>query len=447
MNLTQQEIEYLTKTIWRNPYIPQNPTEKQTIALLKEEGDVFYGGAAGGGKSVWLLMSALQYVDEPGYNAILIRDTYANLNKPEGLMDRAHEWLQNTDAKWVGDTKTYKFSSGATVGFGYLDSPLDHFNYQSAAYQFVGIDEIVNIRKNQAIYMFSRMRRLEGSDIPIRFRCASNPPTIEQLIRGKWVKERYIDNKAEGRYFVPAKLEDNPHLDKEDYIKQLEQLDPITKAQLRYGDWEIQTLAGFFKVEKVEIVDNWPYMFANEIIRRWDMAATGEPDDNSDPDYTVGLKGGMVDDTLYLVDMVRGRYSPENADRKIKETARADGIETRIIIEQEPGASGKRDISHIRAMLPGYAVGGKPSTGDKLVRARPAASWMNQGKIKLLRGAWNQELLDELMLVSPATYNKKGYHDDIMDDLSGLVQDLAKPDFEVPALNYGISEMQEMEFN
>ena len=83
----------------RTKYIPHTPTVKQTAFLLLNNLDVFFGGACAGGKSDALLMAALQYVDIPGYNALVLRDTYANLTKPEGLVDRADEWLAGTDAK------------------------------------------------------------------------------------------------------------------------------------------------------------------------------------------------------------------------------------------------------------------------------------------------------------------------------------------------------------
>ena len=46
--------------------------------------DLFYGGAAGPGKTSFLLMAAVQYVQHPHYRALILRKTYADLN-PAGV--------------------------------------------------------------------------------------------------------------------------------------------------------------------------------------------------------------------------------------------------------------------------------------------------------------------------------------------------------------------------
>jgi hypothetical protein len=47
---------------------------------------VLYGGTAGGGKSDALLMAALQYVDVPGYSALLLTRSFAALSQSGAIM-------------------------------------------------------------------------------------------------------------------------------------------------------------------------------------------------------------------------------------------------------------------------------------------------------------------------------------------------------------------------
>lgn len=383
-------------------YIKEYPTPRQLAFYSLDCYEAFYGGGAGGGKSSALLMAALKYVDRPKYAAILLRDTYANLTKDGALLSRAEEWLGNTDAVWEGDAKRWRFPSGATLSFGYLDGPRDHFNYQSAEYQFVGIDECVNVRENQAMYMFSRMRkRTIAGDIPIRFRCASNPPTREQLARGAWVKRRYVDPKTRepGAVFVPSLLRDNPHVDAESYIQGLDKLDPITRAQLLNGDWEINVQGEFFRREWFKLVQHMPP--ADEIetcVRFWDMAATEERKNNSkQPARTAGCRMSKTKNNQWYIDsIVKFRKTPMETEKIIRQTADMDGRNVAIRMETEGGSGGKITIDHYtRYVLPGFDFRGRKPEGSKTERAAPFASQAEHGNIFLVDGAWVKDFLDE----------------------------------------------------
>lgn len=247
----------------RGTYSPHRPTERQQMFLdLRDEMEVFYGGAAGGGKSDALLMAALEYVHVPGYAAILFRRTHTDLAKPGALMDRSHAWLTG-HAHWDGQKKMWTFPGGGRLVFGYLDTENTKFRYQSDEYQFIGFDELTHFTETQYTYMFSRLRRpVDGSlnHVPLRMRAGSNPP---QDAGGLWVKRRfvpvwfrpedavepkvieqeYIDEETgqtKTTKFIPARLDDNPHVDRAAYRKSLGYLDPVTRKQLLEGDWKIQ---------------------------------------------------------------------------------------------------------------------------------------------------------------------------------------------------------------
>lgn len=275
---------------WSKDYIPVEPYATQLTFLLLPHLEAFFGGAAGGGKSEVLLMGATQYVDVPGYAALILRRTLTELKQPGALLDRAHKWFNGTPAKYDAENHTYIFptkwpngSPGhpAKIQFGYLGEYQAEIRYQGSEYQYVGIDEVTHFENDSApTYLFSRLRKnvcpkhklkldpetgykvpnyVSGCKIcamyeslPLRFRMAGNPGGPGHF----WVKTRYgihkeiyTDYNGEKKIkwvggnpsypFIPSTLEDNDFIDQGSYSKSLERLDDIRQQQLRYGDWDI----------------------------------------------------------------------------------------------------------------------------------------------------------------------------------------------------------------
>jgi predicted phage terminase large subunit-like protein len=385
--------------------------------------EVFFGGAAGGGKSAALLMSALQYIDVPNYAALILRRTFSDLALPGAIMDRAADWLRPSPAKWIDQTKTWQFPSGATLTFGYLETENDKYRYASAEFQFVGFDELSQFSETQYRFLFSRLRRLKGSKVPIRMRSASNPGGYGH----KWVKQRFIEEgKAKGRIFIPSLIQDNPHLDSEEYIKSLSELDPVTREQLLKGNWDISERGEMFKREWFanSIVDILPVGL--QPVRFWDLAATEVKKKNQDPDWTAGALVAMKDGVYYILDIQRTRSTPQGVENLIKFTAELDGPSIPIYIEIEGGASGITVVDHYqRSVLVGYPVYGVSPSGSKAVRAMPLSSAAQAGNVKFLRGEWIGDFVDELELFPLEAY---GVHDDQVDAVASGARIVAGTD-------------------
>jgi predicted phage terminase large subunit-like protein len=393
-------------------YMPHKPTPKQAAFLLLPHEEAFYGGAAGGGKSDALLMAALQYVDQPDYNAILFRRTFQDLSLPGALIDRATDWLHSTDARWLDKDKRWTFPSGATLSFGYLEHEKDKFRYQGSEFQFIGFDELTQFTESQYRYLHSRIRRLEGSTIPLRMRGAANPGGVGH----EWVRQRFVvEGRKHRRIFIPAGLKDNPHLDQVEYRKRLQNLDTLERLQLLHGDWSAKQAGSLFDRLwfQDKIIDSVPDGVA--VLRRvryWDLAAT----DNHDSDYTVGLLIALGEDgNYYVLDLQRFRATPQIVERRIQEQAYKDGkLKTVIWMEQEPGSGGVNTIDHYRRrVLRGFVFKPDKPTGKKTERARPVSAASEGGLVFLIRGTWINSFLDELEAFPNAE------HKDQVDAFSG----------------------------
>jgi predicted phage terminase large subunit-like protein len=396
--------------------------------LLVPALESFYGGAAGGGKSDALLMAALQHVDVPGYAALLVRESYQMLNQPGGLIDRARAWLGPTDAVWNGSEHQWRFPSGATLTFRHLQDAGAELNFQGAEYQFIGIDEVTDLAEHEYRFLFSRLRRPQHSIIPLRMRAASNPcgPGVDWVYR--WF---IVEGTSAGRIFIPAFLEDNPHLDQDSYEESLRKLGSVTYQQLRHGDWTVRPEGGLFQrawfdgrsIDPRELPDRLT------LCRYWDLAAT-EATRGTDPDYTAGvLLGRSAEGLWYMLDVCRTRSTPLAVERLVAVTAERDAAWAResertppvIRMEQEPGSAGIAVIDHYRQqVLAPHDFAGVRSTGSKETRAQPVAARCEAGDVRICRGTWNTEFLDEL-----TAFPMSG-HDDQVDALSGAYEYLAK---------------------
>lgn len=423
--VAQPNMDRIVSRLLSPPFSPHQPQKKQAQFLLDFSLEALYGGAAGGGKSDALLMAALQFVDVPGYSALLLRKSFADLSMPGALMERADTWLRGTAARWNEISHTWTFPSGATITFGYIQSVNDRLKYQGAEFQFVGFDELTQFRESDYRYLFSRVRRpkdprLAISRVPIRIRGATNPGGPGHT----WVYNRFVapweEAKKQGvapkRAFYPATVHDNKYLDSSEYLQSLAELDPVTRAQLEAGNWNIRPEGRMFKRSWFDIVDEAPN--DTKWVRYWDVAATEKTAIN-DPDYTAGGLVGWSPSRrcFYLGHMVHLRGTPLEVEKTIAQTAHADRQKyghVPIYMEQEPGASGKSMISYYRTnVLVPYEFNGDLPSGDKATRAQIVANKAEGGMLKIVSGGWNEDFLDEIEIFPD------GLHDDQVDTVSG----------------------------
>lgn len=413
-----------------------------------------------------LLMAALQYVDIPGYSALILRRTWPDLNSAGAILDRARTWLTGTDAVAHDGGRWWSFPSGSRLSFGYMQHDKDKYKYQSAEYQYIAFDELTQFPLSQYTYLFSRLRKpqlpclscgtpvkfypvgkhwkhttKEGQrkctnifpdpkmldqfrpapdgmslwDVPLRMYSASNPGGTGH----EWVYDRFIDPDTcePGAVFLPALLKDNPSLNQEEYEESLNHLTVLDRERLLNGDWSVLEQGSIFHRSWFDSIDNGPSDRAVRRCRYWDMAAS-----EGTGDYTVGTLVAFLNGQFIVEHQVRGQWGPAETEKIVRQTALQDGQYVMIRMEQEGGSSGKSLIDHYRRnILPGFNFDGDRPTGSKVARATPYAVAAENGNVKLVHGEWNKRFLDELELFP------KGQHDDQVDSFSGACTVLALP--------------------
>ena len=230
-------------------------TGPQTDFLAAGEQDVLYGGSAGGGKSYAMLVDPLRYMHIKEHRALLLRKSMPELRE---LIDKSRELYPKAfaGAKFREVEKIWRFPSGASLEFGYLDRDADVYRYQGQSYTWIGIDELTQYPTEFPLqYLQSRLRTTNNA-IQCYIRCTANPGGVG----GNWVKKRYLDPAPPNesftgkdkitRKFIPASLSDNPYLnDDGKYEQMLESLPPTQRRQLLEGNWDVSEGAAFTEFE------------------------------------------------------------------------------------------------------------------------------------------------------------------------------------------------------
>lgn len=228
------------------------------MALSCPATELFYGGAAGGGKSDFLLVDALSCAKKAGksYRGIIFRQSRPQLTE---LLRRANELYLPLGAifreKNQLGSNIYIFPTGATIEFSYLESDKDVEVYQGQQFSYVGFDELGAYPSDFAWnYMQSRLRNASGG-VKSYIRGTGNPGG-----RGQgWIKQRFMEGKLPNRIytrevtlrngskreftscFIPSSLYDNKILmeNDPDYEVKLLMLPPHLRDALLKGNWDV----------------------------------------------------------------------------------------------------------------------------------------------------------------------------------------------------------------
>ena len=435
---------------------------RQTDFLRSPADICIYGGAAGGGKTVGLILEPLRHVRRvANFTAVFFRRTMPQITNPGALWDESQNFYPQVGGTPHLGAREWRWPRGGKIKFAHLQFETTVYDWQGAQIALICFDELTHFTAHQFFYMISRNRSTCGVRPYIRATCnpdadswvadflswwidpESGHPILERAgvlryfvrIAEKIVwadrPEELMKDLLQGQElppgidpplpmsvtFIPATVFDNPALLRvnPEYLACLLSLPILERERLLGGNWKIRPAAGlYFKREWCAVVDQAPADL--DMVRYWDLAATEKAEFN-DPDWTVGVKLGRDRSGGYwLLDMVRVRANPGDVEQLLLDIAEQDGKKVRIGFGKDPGQAGKSQALHLVRVLSGFTVTPAPESGDKLTRFGPFSSQCRAGNVKIRRGSWNEELFRVL----------EGFpdlaHDDGVDACSGALE-------------------------
>lgn len=412
--------------------------------------EILYGGAAGGGKSAAITALPLTWAHLSGFKSLTLRRETTQL---KDLLSKAGELYRKAFpgrriVKKDG-RPTFTTPHGAEFMWGHCKNDGDFAQYDGWEPNLVNFDELTHFTREQYLAICARVRSA-NPELPTLIRATTNPggeghewvfkhwgawldPEFEAEGLPKkserepgtppakpcevlWIRtnedgtETYFasdpgassgKNQALSRTFIPAKLSDNPILEKNDpsYFAQLNKLDPVRRAQLRDGNWLIKPAAGlYFKRSWVTLVGASDVPRDAKFCIGWDRAAT-EKNDNNNPDFTVGVLMAAKDGRIWIVDRKKVRWGPGKVEKLIVDTAFDVVLKwskrTLVSVPQDPGQAGKDQKARMLEKLSGFIVRMRPESGDKITRFAPFSAQCETGKdlgvVSVVEGDWNND--------------------------------------------------------
>lgn len=370
--------ELRSRTQGAAPLIPHTPTPKQAQFLALSEKEALFGGAAGGGKSDAALMDALSIAHVPFAASLVLRRTMPELEQADGLIPRSHEWLRGK-AHWSDRGHRWTWPNGFTLSFGHMEHEDDKYRYQGGAWQRILFEELTHFTETQYRYMLSRARirakTVAAHGVVPHVRATANPGGPGHF----WVKKRFVDPGDPARPFVQSRLEDNPHLDQDDYALALSALDATTFQQLRWGEWVDDAGGRIYQFTERNLVADvpdwgeggWRYILAIDL---------GASEADPSTAFVVLAWHDSVPDAVWAVEAaIFAGGEPDDMVRRIRNFRARYGRFEREIMDE--GALGVAIGKSIRSRGIGVEAANK---ADKPAQRRSLIAAIQQGSLQLL---------------------------------------------------------------
>jgi hypothetical protein len=238
---------------------------QERVLLTPEDCDLFLGGGRGGGKSHAIAILMLRHAEQHGNAArmLFVRKSFPGIVDFEQTTREVFGLVYASRASYNAASHIWRFPNGATLQLDQLESINDFGKFQGKSFSLIATDEAGQYADPAALDL---LRSCLRAPVPMRprFVLAANPggPGHGWLARRHAVAARawtpYVEPKTE-RLFIncPSLLSDNPHLDRDEYRRQLEAAtatDPELGRAWVEGDWTVARGAFFSAVLDMDAV-------------------------------------------------------------------------------------------------------------------------------------------------------------------------------------------------
>lgn len=234
------------------PYIMYTPFEKQLQFHRSNSPNLLAWGNRGGGKSQLLRFDAhMRAMSAPNCNLILVRRSYPELMRSHLIHIKMEMKLLGGDYHATDHIAYYP--NGSKLFFSHVSTESDSLNLLSAEFLGAYFDELSTIPWDFFVRLCASVRVKEGTNLIAVVRAATNPlgPSAGELF--SYFVNKDVEPEDDPDYnpndwdSIKIQMEDNPHIDQEQYKKRFAGMPAYLKKAWLDGEFALENQLFDFK--------------------------------------------------------------------------------------------------------------------------------------------------------------------------------------------------------